>query len=385
METPQGSQTLTCNYLHVCTGYYDYQNGYMPEFPEVERYRGQLIHPQAWPDNFDCTGKRILIIGSGATAISLAPELAKQAARVTLLQRSPTYVINLTRTDKLARKLRRWLPKAISYRTTRFKNILLGMLSYGYSKKNPERVRHMLQKLAQQQLGDKVDASVHFNPRYNPWDQRLCVAPDGDLFEILKNGQAEIVTDHIAHFTEHGIETATGKQLDADVIISATGLNIKLFGGMKVSVDNVEVRPAERFVYKSMMHNGVPNMSFAFGYTNASWTLKCDLEAKQVCQVLKHMERHHYSVCFPKVSRTLQPLAMVGLTSGYVERSQAIMPKQAGKKPWNVSQNYIADFLQTSVNNPADDAICYLQNASDFNPAAYEVERANLQASLTSR
>lgn len=381
VNTPSGDITITCSYLHICTGYYDYKNGYMPEFPEIDRFRGQIVHPQAWPNDLDCSGKRVVVIGSGATAISLAPALVQLGAKVTLLQRSPTYVLNLTRTDRLATRLRKILPRNIAYRATRTKNILLGLLSYSYSRFAPSQVRQMLQELAQKQLGQSVDAGIHFNPRYKPWDQRLCVAPDGDLFRILKENKATIVTDHIERFTESGIETKSGALLEADIVVSATGLNVLLFGGMKVSVDGIDISPSDRFVYKSMMIDGVPNFSFAFGYTNASWTLKSDLVAKQVCQLLSYKDAKKLKVCVPKINHSLRPLAMVGLSAGYVERGLAVMPKQAAQKQWKIRQNYIVDYMLSLVSKPAESDLYYFESAMEYDAEGYEAQRHRLLSS----
>lgn len=346
--TADGTEVVyTCRFLHVCSGYYDYNGGYTPSFPGVASYRGQMVHPQQWPQDLDVSGKRIVVIGSGATAITLVPSLAKSAEHVTMLQRTPTFVAPLPRRDKLAGQLRRYLPAGVAGSATRWKNVLLGIYFYQYARRKPEETRQRILALARRMIGPGFEVERHFNPSYNPWDQRLCIAPGGDLFKAIRSGKVSIVTDGIAEFTAKGIRTQSGEALDADIVVSATGLVIKLFGGAKVRVDGEEVDPSSRIIYKGMMLDGVPNMAFAFGYTNASWTLKCDLSAQYFCRLINHMARRGYDSCTPQRDSTVMAEQMVDLKSGYIQRAKTVMPQQGTKAPWRVHQNYIFDLAAT--------------------------------------
>ncbi|MAA73584.1 MAG: FAD-containing monooxygenase EthA [Salinisphaeraceae bacterium] len=327
-ETDDGRTTFTCGFLYACSGYYNYEAGYLPEFPEVDAYEGRMVHPQHWPEGLDVTGKKIVVIGSGATAITLVPSLVDQAAHVTMLQRSPSFVVNLPWMDGMAGKLRRFLPDRTVAQLVRWKNIGLSMYFYQYARRRPDDTRSKLLKFAQKQLGDKVDAKKHFNPDYKPWDQRLCIAPGGDLFKVLRKGQASVVTDHIKRFTKTGIETESGEHLDADIVVTATGLVVQLFGGASLSVDGDAVNTADKLIYKGMMLDGVPNFAFAFGYTNASWTLKCDLTAQYVCRLLNRMDRKNKPICLPEPASSVEADPMVDLDSGYIQRAKHIMPRQ---------------------------------------------------------
>ncbi|MET0648809.1 MAG: NAD(P)/FAD-dependent oxidoreductase [Pyrinomonadaceae bacterium] len=344
-ETEPGESVVrfTCNFLHLCTGYYDYESGYTPEWPGVERFRGRIVHPQKWPEDLDYAGKRVVVIGSGATAVTLVPAMAERAAHVTMLQRSPTYVVSRPAEDKIANWFRRRLPDRAAYALTRWKNVLLGMFFYNLARKRPELFKRMLAKGVRRQLGEEYD-SRHFTPRYNPWDQRLCLVPDADLFRAIREGAASVVTDHIESFTETGLRLKSGEHLDADIIVTATGLVLKLISGMQLLVDGAPVDLPKTLVYKGMMFSEVPNLAFAIGYTNASWTLKCDLTAEYVCRLLNHMDGHGYAVCTPRVNDPdLGEEPVIDFTSGYVRRALHTLPRQGSKTPWRLHQNYVRD------------------------------------------
>ncbi len=336
--------SVTCDFLYMCSGYYDYDAGYTPQWQDMAAYGGKLVHPQAWPEDLSVEGKRVVVIGSGATAVTLVPELAKEAAHVTMLQRSPSYIAALPAEDELAKGLHRFLPSRFAHRLVRWKNLLQGMYIYGLSRWKPELVKRSLIKEVQKELGPDYDVATHFTPRYNPWDQRLCLAPDGDFFEALKSGSASIVTDEIASFTETGLRLASGEHLEADVIVSATGLKLKMVGGVQLFVDSAPVDVANTLSYKGAMYSGVPNFASALGYTNASWTLKCELISKFVCRVLAYMDARAYDTCTPRLPDEAMPTQpAVGLTSGYIKRSEHLLPKQGEKKPWKIYQNYFQD------------------------------------------
>ena len=346
-QTAAGEQLFRCRFLHVCSGYYNYEAGYTPAFANRDAFGGEIIHPQHWPENLDVAGKRVVVIGSGATAITLIPSLVKDGAQVTMLQRSPTYVVNLPRRDAIAGKLRQVLPKRVAGSVTRWKNILLSMYFYQYARRKPDSTREKILHFARQQLGDAVDADVHFSPSYKPWDQRLCIAPNGDLFRALRKGRASIVTDHIEGFEAEGVRTRSGELLEADIIVTATGLNIQLFGGAELRLDGQPVDTGKRLIYKGMMLDGVPNMAFAFGYTNASWTLKCDLTAQYVCRLLQRMDKRGEAVCIPERHEGVEADDMVDLESGYIQRAKDFLPQQGTKAPWRVHQNYVMDLAVT--------------------------------------
>ena len=296
---------LTCDFLWACSGYYRYDEGFTPRFEGEERFAGPIVHPQHWPEDLDYAGKRVVVIGSGATAVTLVPAMAREAAHVTMLQRSPTYVASLPSEDRIAARLRRRLPERAAYAAVRWKNVLLQMLLYQLSRRRPQLIKRWLRKGAQSALPPDFDVDTHFKPRYDPWDQRMCLVPDGDLFRALSDGSASIVTDTIASFTERGIELDSGGELKADVIVTATGLNLLFLGGVELSVDGVPIDPAGAMAYKGMMLSGVPNLAFTVGYTNASWTLKADLTSEYVCRLLNHMAAHGYRRCVPEVDPSI--------------------------------------------------------------------------------
>jgi monooxygenase len=336
---------LACQFLFFATGYFDYAQGYTPEFPGRARFQGRIVHPQFWTPDIDYAGKRVIVVGSGATAVTLVPTLARQAAQVTMLQRSPTYVVARPSEDTVANALREVIPHKAAYELTRWKNVLLGMLVFGLSRKHPEGMKSLLARGVRAALGPEYDLR-HFTPRYDPWDQRMCLLPDGDLFRALRTGRAEVVTDTIETFTERGIQLASGRELEADLIVTATGLNLMVLGDVQIRVDGERVNPASRMTYKGMMYGDVPNLAFAFGYTNASWTLRCDLTAQYVCRLLRHMDATGQRICVPHnddPTVTMEP--WIDFSSGYVVRSLAKLPKQGSKGPWRLHQNYARDVL----------------------------------------
>ncbi|HYJ21736.1 MAG TPA: NAD(P)/FAD-dependent oxidoreductase [Solirubrobacterales bacterium] len=354
--------TMTCGFLFVNSGYYNYEEGYTPEFPGVESFAGEVVHPQHWPEDLDYAGKRVVVIGSGATAMTLVPAMAADAAKVTMLQRSPTYVISMPGEDGLANRLRKFLPDRVVYPIVRWKNVLGQGIFYRLSRKRPELVKKLLRRGAIRMLPPGYDVDTHFKPRYNPWDQRVCLVPDADLFRVIRNGSAEIVTDHIAGFDKDGIELESGAKLEADVVITATGLNLLFVGGMKVTVDGVEPDLPRSFTYKGMMLSDLPNFAYTLGYTNASWTLKADLTSEYVCRLLNHMDAGGYRVCTPKVSDpsvTAEPL--LDFNSGYVLRAIEQLPKQGSKEPWKLRQNYPVD-LRMLRHGPVDDGSMRFSN-----------------------
>ncbi|WP_083384459.1 MULTISPECIES: NAD(P)/FAD-dependent oxidoreductase [Cupriavidus] len=331
--------------LYVCAGYYSYAEGHRPAFAGEENFRGRMVHPQFWDPSIDYAGKRVVVIGSGATAVTLVPAMAQSAAHVTMLQRSPTYIVARPGQDAIAHKLRRLLPEGLAYGITRWKNVLLGMFFFQLARRRPEQVKLRMVGMAAEQLGPGVDVGTHFTPRYKPWDQRVCLVPDGDLFRELRDGRASVVTDTIARFTEHGIQLDSGKELAADVVVVATGLKLNMLGDIAITVDGQRRVPAESIAYKGMMLSDVPNMVLAFGYTNASWTLKADLTAEYVCRLLRYMDRHGRRIAVARRDGQVQAEPFLDFTSGYVQRAASVLPRQGDRKPWRVYQNYFMDML----------------------------------------
>src|SRR5580704_8503678 len=338
---------FSANFIFSCTGYYDYEEGYMPGWHGMERFRGTIVHPQKWPANLDYKGKRVVVIGSGATAVTLVPAMARTGAEhVTMLQRSPSYVLTLPSEDKIANWLKLRLPRHAAHKLIKWKNVGISMFFYQFARRRPEKAKARILKFAKMQLPDGYDVEKHFTPRYNPWDQRLCLVPDADLFRALRRGNASVVTDEIDTFTEKGIRLRGGDELEADIIVTATGLKLKLLGGMQISVDGLSVNPAQSLTYKGMMYSGIPNLASAFGYTNASWTLKSDLTAQYVCRLLNFMDARGYDYCTPQrrdPSLTEEPA--INFSSGYVTRGRDVLPKQGSKKPWKLHQNYLLDMM----------------------------------------
>jgi cation diffusion facilitator CzcD-associated flavoprotein CzcO len=348
---------FSCNFLFMCSGYYDYANGYLPEFPDAVTFAGKLVHPQHWPEDLDYAGKRVVVIGSGATAVTLAPAMAEKAAHVTMLQRSPTYMVSRPSEDTIANWLRRKLPSMAAYQATRWKNVLLGMWFFRLARRKPEKVKAGILGLIRKQLGPDYDVATHFTPRYNPWDQRLCLVPDGDLFREINAGRMSIVTDHIERLTRSGIRLKSGEELPADIVVTATGLQMKLFSGLNVTVDGAYVDLAKTMSYKGMMFSGVPNFAAAFGYTNASWTLKADLTCEYVCRLLRYMERRGYRQCMPKRDPSVAEVPWLDFTSGYVQRALDQLPRQGAKKPWRLYQNYARDLMALRFGSVKDGAM----------------------------
>ncbi|UVE17594.1 NAD(P)/FAD-dependent oxidoreductase [Pseudomonas sp. LS44] len=334
---------LSCQYLFMCTGYYRYEGGYTPEFAGREQFKGEVIHPQLWPENLDYAGKKVVVIGSGATAVTLVPSMTDKAAHVTMLQRSPSYVINLPKKDVISNILRRFLPENWVYRQARARNVALQMVFFYLSKAFPGLVRKAVLGIAQRQLGKDFDMR-HFSPSYKPWDQRVCAVPDGDLFKVLRQGKASVVTDHIDTFTETGIRLKSGQTLDADIIVTATGLELVLFGGMQVTLDGQPFDPAQSMGYRGIMLRDLPNAAAVLGYTNASWTLKADLSSEYFCRVINHMDAIGMRQCTPRdVGCQVKREPFLNLDSGYIHRAADKMPSQGDRAPWKLYQNYALD------------------------------------------
>ncbi|MFR9779866.1 flavin-containing monooxygenase [Micromonospora sp. MS34] len=363
---------LTCGFLFTNTGYYRYDEGYTPELPGVERYAGRLVHPQHWPADLDYAGKRVVVIGSGATAITLVPALAERAAHVTMLQRSPTYVISLPSRDALADALRRRLPAKAAYALVRWKNVALGVANFQLSRRAPALVKRFLRRAAKGRLPVGYDIDRHFSPRYDPWDQRLCVVPDGDLFTAVSDGRAAVVTDTIDTFTEQGIRLTSGTELPADLVVTATGLNLLALGGMTVVVDGTEVDLGATVAYKGMMLSGVPNFAMTIGYTNASWTLKADLVATYVCRLLRHLDATGEQIVTPLAPDSDQLEPIIDLKSGYVLRAVDRLPKQGPKAPWRLRQNYPRDVLMMRHGRLADSGVRFSRAGTPATDAAAE-------------
>jgi cation diffusion facilitator CzcD-associated flavoprotein CzcO len=347
VEGPDGRQvTYSCSFLQMCSGYYDYDTGYMPGWPGMERFKGEIVHPQKWPEDLDYTNKRVVVIGSGATAVTLVPAMTDKAAHVTMLQRSPTYIVARPAKDPIANWLYAKLPEGLAHTAARWKNILLSMYFYNAARKNPEGAKQRIIGMAKAELGPAIDMAKHFTPHYNPWDQRLCLVPDGDLFKAIRAGKAAVATEEIETFTETGLKLRSGEELPADIIVTATGLVMRLMGGMQLVVDGKIVNPGTTLSYKGMMFSDVPNLASTFGYTNASWTLKADLTAEYLCRILNKMDRGGYAYCTPhNTDPTVTPDATPPLSSGYMQRGKDVMPKQGSKRPWKLYQNYAKDML----------------------------------------
>jgi len=339
-------ETIECGFLWGNTGYYRYDEGYRPEFPGESTYTGPIIHPQHWPEGLDVTGKNVVVIGSGATAVTLVPALAQTAARVTMLQRTPTWVVSRPYEDGAAKWLMKRLPVATAYKLARAKNVTLGLISYQITRRRPELIKKALRKGLKEALPVGYDIRTHFSPPYNPWDQRLCLVPDGDLFAAISSGAAEVVTDTIETFTATGIRLHSGRELPADLVVSATGLNMQLLGGIDLEVDGVAVDYASTIAYKGIMLSGVPNLAMTFGYTNASWTLKADLTSRYVVRLLRLMDRRRVTMCVPqRPGPDVEARKFMDLDSGYINRVAHLLPKQGSKRPWRLHNNYLRDTL----------------------------------------
>ena len=360
VEIDGEAKQIRCGFLLMCAGYYSYEHGHTPVFAGRERFTGTIVHPQDWPEDLDYDGKLVVVIGSGATAVTLLPELAKRAADVIMLQRSPTYMFSWPDEDAVANFLRKILPEMLAYRITRWKNIRMQSFIFRFARKRPKLARRFLVGHARKALGPDYDVDTHFNPHYDPWEERLCLVPNDDLFETLKSGRASVVTDHIDSFTETGILLESGKHLDADIIVTATGLDVIALGGVNFAVDGEAVDFSKRFTYKGVMMEGVPNMISTFGYINASWTLRADLVAQYACRLLGFMRKRDARVCTPALrpaDNDMQPKPWVeGFSSGYLQRVMDDLPKQGDREPWLNPQNYLGDrrrFLQEPLDDGA--------------------------------
>ena len=350
--------SFTANFLLLCGGYYNYEAGYTPEFPGRERFKGAFVHPQHWPEGLDYAGKQVVVIGSGATAVTLVPAMATTAGHVTMLQRSPTYVVSRPAEDEMANRLRKWLPGMLAYQLIRWRNVLFGMFFFRMARNKPAQVKKNIIDMVRAELGPDYDVDRHFTPTYTPWDQRLCLVPDADLFQAIKQDRASVVTDQIETFTETGIKLASGAELPADVIVSATGLRLQVLNGLALSVDGRAVDPATTLAYKGMMYEGVPNLATVFGYTNASWTLKADLTCEYVCRVLNQMTRTGLRQVTPRNDDPdIERQPWLDFSSGYVQRAMASFPKQGSKAPWRLHQNYAMDLMSLRYAKLADGAL----------------------------
>ncbi|HEY4344707.1 MAG TPA: NAD(P)/FAD-dependent oxidoreductase [Parvibaculum sp.] len=359
VEAQRGGETvkLTCNFLFMCSGYYNYAAGYTPDFAGTERFKGRIVHPQKWTSDIDYKDKRVIVIGSGATAVTLVPEMAKDAAHVTMLQRSPTYVVSRPEEDAMANWLRSRLPAKLAYGITRWKNVLFGMYFFRLARKKPERVKQFILNQVSEILGADYVAK-HFTPSYNPWDQRLCLVPNGDLFDAIKSERASVVTDHIDTFTQDGIKLKSGEELKADIIVTATGLNLQLLSDLKIKIDGKDIDLSTSLNYKGMMYSDVPNLASSFGYTNASWTLKCDLTCEYVCRLLNHMDKTGTRQCTPhNADPTVTEEPWLDFSSGYVQRAIGKFPKQGSKAPWKLYQNYALDIVSLKYGKVEDGAM----------------------------
>ena len=361
------SSTITCSFLFMCSGYYSYKKGHTPEFAGRERFKGTVVHPQEWPLDLDYAGKRVVVIGSGATAVTIVPSMADKAAHVTMLQRSPTYMVSRPDHDVMANRMRKVLPEKMAYNLTRVKNTWRQQLVYNKTRTDPDKVKQLLLGGIKMELGADYDIDKHFTPSYNPWDQRLCLVPNGDLFKSMREGKASVVTDHITSFTETGIQLASGEHLDADIIITATGLELVTLGEMDFFVDGNQVDFAKTWTYKGFAYSDIPNMASTFGYINASWTLRSDLTAEYVCRLLNHMRKKGVAQCTPRLreqDRSMKERPWIdGFSSGYMQRMMHRMPRQGDHEPWINPQNYRRD-KKMFKHSPIDDGVMQFSKQS---------------------
>src|SRR5260221_576879 len=351
---------VTCGFIFCCPGYYRYDQGYLPDFAGLDRFQGTIVHPQAWPGDLSYDGMRVLVIGSGATAVTLVPALAATAEHVTMVQRSPSYIASMPSRDPVAGALQRALPRRYSGPAIKWFKALTTQGFFRLSRSRPELVKKMLRRMLERQLPAGYDIDTHFTPRYNPWDQRFCLAPDGDFFQAIGNGTASLVTDHVDTFTEKGVRLRSGTELEADIIVTATGIELLFLGGIEVSIDGQAVDLASRLTYKGMMLEGVPNLAVAVGYTNASWTLKCDLTCGYVCRLVNHLRATGMRQATPlnrTPSASTRPL--LDLTSGYIQRSAHRFPKQGSRFPWQIHQSYLRDYRSLKMSGVEDDAMVF--------------------------
>ena len=356
---------MSCNFIFMCSGYYSYKEGYTPEFKGIEDFKGDVIHPQKWDENYDYSGKKVVVVGSGATAVTLVPEMAKKAGHVTMLQRSPTYVVSAPEKDKMANNLRKYLPLKLSYLIIRWRNILRQQYYFRLCRKYPQGVKRAIIREVKKALGSDYDVERHFTPDYNPWEQRMCLVPDGDLFDQIRKGNASVVTDQIEKFTEKGILLKSGKEIVTDIIITATGLNLEMLSNINLTVDNKPIDISQTITYKGMMYSGIPNFASTFGYTNASWTLGADLTSEYVCRVINHMKKKNYNVACPKNDSNVETDPdYLNLTSGYIKRAQHIFPQQGKESPWRNNQNFLRDVFQIRYGRIDDGEITFSKSIS---------------------
>ena len=353
------TKSLTCKWLHMCSGYYRYEAGYTPEFPGRDAFKGELVHPQLWPEDLDYSDKKVVIIGSGATAMTLVPAMTDKAAHVTMLQRSPTYVVSRPSVDKVANFMRKILPDKWAYGLVRWRNVLLQLFLYRMTRTRPEKVKEKILGRVRKELGPDFDVETHFTPSYNPWDQRLCLVPDSDLFIALKEKKASVVTDHIETFTESGITLKSGETLDADIVVTATGLELQFLGGMQVVVDGKTLDPNALLSYRGTMMSGIPNMTNVFGYTNASWTLRADLNSEYMCRVLNHLEAESFVEARPIADGVEAAADFVDFSSGYFQRALTRFPRKGDTAPWIITQNYAQDIFLMRHGKLEDGALVF--------------------------
>ncbi|MEO0895283.1 MAG: NAD(P)/FAD-dependent oxidoreductase [Bacteroidota bacterium] len=336
----------SCNFLMICTGYYDYEEGYTPDFKGVDSFQGEFVHPQKWTADIDYTNKKVVVIGSGATAVTLIPAMVDKTHHITMLQRSPSYILSRPLYDGFSKFVHRVFPKKTAHFLARWKSILEQIYLYSISRRKPEAVKAYIEGKAKEVLGEEYDIDPHFNPSYNPWEQRLCAIPDNDLFHAIKEEKCTVVTDHIDTFFEKGIRLTSGKELEADLVVSATGLKIKIMGGMEVSIDNQKIDPSKLLTYKGIMLQDIPNAAIITGYTNASWTLKADLVCAYICRLINHMDAKGLKSCVPRLSeQSMEQEPIIDFSSGYVMRALDVLPKQGDRYPWKLYQNYIRDMI----------------------------------------
>ncbi len=360
------TETFTCNFLLTCTGYYRYDRGYQADLPGIENFGGQTVHPQQWPEDLDYAGKRVAVIGSGATAVTIVPAMAETAAHVTMVQRSPTYIISLPTEDPIDAKLRGLIGARRAYPITRWKNVIVTTAIYQLSQRRPEMMRRWIRGMTVKQLPFGYDVDTHFKPAYGPWDQRLCLVPDGDLFRAIRHDRASVVTGRIETFTEHGLRMESGEEVEADIVVTATGLQLLVLGGVQLTVDGEDVRLPETMAYKATMLSGVPNFALTIGYTNASWTLKADLVSEFVCRLLRYMDRHGYDTVVPVNDDprvTERPL--LDFAAGYILRSMHEFPKSGSRTPWRLGMSYVNDLLMLRHGRIGDGVLRFSRRGAD--------------------
>lgn len=373
-------EVFTSNFVIGCTGYYNYDKGYTPKFPGIKQYKGKVVHPQLWPENLDYEGKKVVVIGSGATAITLIPSMADKTEHITMLQRSPTYVASVPSVDPVSEKLRKFLPMSAVYRVGRARNVSLQRMIYKMCRQKPTTMRRLILRAIERRMGPDFDMK-HFSPNYNPWDQRLCVVPDSDLFRCIKKGKASIETDTIDTFTEKGIKLGSGKELEADIVITATGLDLQMVGGIELIIDGKAVQPKETMSYKGIMLSNVPNMGMVFGYTNSSWTLKADLANQYYCRLINHMDEKGWKQCTPIDDEgVMLDENFLGLSSGYVMRADERLPRQGAKSPWGIENNYFADLPRLKFGKLDDGAMKFSQPKKPIKRSLFKKVSAPLRA-----